>query len=239
MQRAARDVSPDLAAPVVETVVSTPDPPKGGPSLESIEASAASERRLVARAGASVTLREDDSSSSIEVRDASARLVFELDLNTGRAVLSAPGDLALAAGGDVSIEAGGTLRCAAKDVEIAARGEAPAKLELGGGALRLSARYLRALADRADLALRDTRMDVARLDASIGEGKVTATRLETAADRIFEQARNVFRTVEDLHQVVAGRTREIVKHGMQIKAGHVAVDADDDVKIDGKSIHLG
>lgn len=224
-------------APVTET--DEPPPARSAPLLEGIEASATTERRLVARGGASVTLREGEPGSSIEVRDASARLVFELDLVTGRAVVSAPGDLALSAGGDVLIEAGGKLRCAADEVEIASRGETPVKVELAGGVLRLSSHILRAIADRADLALRDASLDSDRVVARVGDGKLTATRLETAADRIFEQARNVFRTVEDLHQVVAGRTRAIVQGGMQIKAGHVAVDADEDVKIDGKSIHLG
>ena len=47
------------------------------------ETSPLSERRLIARSGASVSIAERDGIERIEVRDAQARLVFELDPVTG------------------------------------------------------------------------------------------------------------------------------------------------------------
>lgn len=224
---------------------SAPDPraaPEGAvsPLLADMKASPVSERRLVSRTGASATLHEDDASSRIEVRDASARLVFELDLASGRAVLHAPGDLKLAAGGDVEIAAAGAVRCRGREVEIST-GDGPgaARLELGASAVRLTSRLLRMVAGKADLALGDVGYEGERLAAKLGEATVVASRLETAADRVFERARNVFRSVEDLHQLTAGRVRDVVRGGWQIRAGHAALDAEQDVKIDGKSIHLG
>ncbi len=210
------------------------------PALADIETSPVAERRLVSTGGASVTLREGEGESRIEVRDASARLVFDFDLATGRAVVHVPGDLALSAGGDIDIAAAGAVRCRGAEVELTASASGQqSKVKLEGGALRLSSRILTALADRADLALGDARLASERLRAEVKDGKLVATRLETAADRIFEQARNVFRTVDDLHQLTAGRTRSLVHGGAQLKAGHVSIEADEDVKIDGKAIHLG
>jgi hypothetical protein len=211
------------------------------PALAEIETSPLSERRLVSASGASVTLRESTHESRIEVRDASSRLVFDFDLATGRAVVAVPGDLSLSAGGDVEIAAGGAVRCRGQEVELTAGrvGKEQTKVRLDGGALRFTSRLLGVLADRADLAFGDARLASERLRAEVKDGQLVATRLETAADRIFEQARNVFRTASELHQLTAGRTREIVHGGSHLKAGHVSVEADDDVKIDGKAIHLG
>lgn len=199
-----------------------------------------SERRLVARSGASATLAESETESKIQIHDASARLVFELDLRTGRAVLSAPGDLSIAAGGDVDFAAKGAVRLRGKEVDLTAgEGATATRLTLGETAMRLSSRLLRLAADRAEIALADATYRGERLAAESKDVKLVVSRLETAADRIFEQARNVFRTVEDLHQIRAGRVRTVASGGYQVKGGHVAIEADADVKIDGKTIDLG
>lgn len=168
---------------------------------------APSERRLVARGGASVAIAQRDGAERIEVRDAQQRLVFELDPATGRTVLSVPaGDLAIRAAGDVDIHAGGTVRC---------RGDERVALE--GGA-------------------RDRR---STLTLGSGLAELVASRVETVADRLFEKARSVFRRVEDLHQLRAGRSRTVVTDGFHVKSGHAVLECDEEMKIDGKTIHLG
>jgi len=208
--------------------------------LSEIEASPVSERRVVSRTGASAIVRESVSESRIEVRDAAARLVFELDLVTGRAAVHAPGDLTLSAGGDVDIAAAGTVRCRGEKVElVAGEGASATRVSLGDAALLLSSTVLRAVAERADLALADTKLASRRVIADVGDATVVAGRLETTAQRIFERARSVFRKVDDLHQLVAGRARTVAREGYQLQSGHVSITADADVKIDGKTIDLG
>ena len=171
------------------------------------EDSPISERRLVSRAGATVTIAKRDGVERIEVRDAQARLVFELDPATGRTVVSVPaGDLAIAAAGNVDIVAGGTLRC---------RGAERVAFEAGAGERR--ARFV--------------------LSAALAE--LVASRIETVADRIFQRARSVFRQVEDLDQLRAGRSRAVVKDGFYVESGHTSIESAEEVKIDGKTIHLG
>jgi hypothetical protein len=88
------------------------------------------------------------------------------------------------------------------------------------------------------------------VEAGSGEGRsslvlgsalaeLVATRVETVADRIFEKARTVFRKVEDLHQLRAGRSRTVVEDGFYVQSGHTSIESSEEVKIDGKTIHLG
>jgi hypothetical protein len=175
-----------------------------------------SERRLVARSGASVSLVEGERGAErIQVRDAQARLVFELDPATGRTVLTVPaGDLTLAASGNVELVAGGALRLR------------------GGEVLDLSA-------DRGRMRFQEATLDAGRVSATVTDARMVIDRLETAAGRIFESARSVFRKIEDLHQVRAGRSRTVVDGGYYVKSGHAAIEAEAEMKIDGKTVHLG
>lgn len=167
----------------------------------------ADDAELRTATGATAAIRRSEGRERIEVRDAQARLVFELDATSGRATLSTPsGDLALRAGGNVEISAGGSLRC-----------DAP----------------------RAELRFGETRFEGERVTAVTKEASVTATRLETIATRLFERAKSVFRQVDDLHQLKAGRARTLVAGGLAVKAGHASIRADEELKLDGETIHLG
>jgi hypothetical protein len=78
-----------------------------------------------------------------------------------------------------------------------------------------------------------------RLSLRAGLAELVASRVETVADRLFEKARSAFRQVEDLHQLRAGRSRTVVAAGFHVKSGHTSIESDDEVRIDGKAIHLG
>ncbi len=197
------------------------------------------ERRLATAAGPSAAVIGQGGSERIEVRDAAGRPLFELDTATGRAVVMAPaGDLTLAAPpGDIELSARGSIRLRGeKSVELAAEG---ASLTLERDAARLSARAMAFAAERAELLFGEASYLGARLGAKLTEAKVAAERLETAAGTLFERAKSAFRTVDDLSQLRAGRTRTLVTDGHHLKAGHVLVDADEEVKLDGKRIQLG
>jgi hypothetical protein len=77
------------------------------------------------------------------------------------------------------------------------------------------------------------------LTLGAGLAELVASRVETVADRLFEKARSAFRQVEDLHQLRAGRSRTVVSDGFHVKSGHAVLECDEEMKIDGKTIHLG
>jgi hypothetical protein len=188
------------------------------------------ERRLETASGASVTVTERQGEERIEVRDAEARLVFAIEPATGRVTLSATsGSLALAApNGDIELAAGGTVRCRGSAVELDASESA-----------RLTSNELRIGAREADVGIAELRYAGDRLRAKLDQAKLTLGRLETVTERLFERAKKVFRQVEDLHQLKAGRLRTMVERSYVLRSGHADIAATDHVKIDGKQIHLG
>ncbi len=183
-------------------------------SLEALFTNApVEESRVDSRHGPSARLATKDGRECIEVRDASSRLVFELDTVTGKATVLAPrGNLSFAAlDGDIEFVAKGTVRVRGERVEISGGKELPASIVLGEKLATLSAHGI----------------------------VLVAERLESAATRIFERARNVYRQVEELHQLRATRVRTVVTEGHHLRAGHIAIEADEEVRIDGTRINLG
>lgn len=112
-----------------------------------------------------------------------------------------------------------TLR-AGGDVEIAA-----------GGALRCRG------ADEVVLATGDG--DTTTLSLRRQAVELTSQVLSVAAKHVFERAKSVFRHVDDLHQIKAGRARTLVKDGLAVKAGHASIRTVEELKLDGEAIHLG
>ncbi len=170
-------------------------------------------RRLESVRGPSASLSETNGRERLQVRDAEERVLFELDTLTGKATVMAPrGGLSFAApDGDIEFLAKGSVRFRAERIELVAGQAAPASLVLGEKLLTLSARGV----------------------------VLVAERLESTATRIFETARNVYRQVEELHQLRAARIRTVASEGHHLRAGHVAIEADEEVRIDGARIHLG
>jgi hypothetical protein len=200
------------------------------------------EQKLETRSGASVAVTQVDGGERIEVRDADARLLVELDPATGRMQVSAPaGDLAFAAPhGDLELSAGGAVRVrGGKEVALETSGERGASFVLGSAVSRLSSRVFQLVAKKADLGVDDATYTGAGLRATLHEATLRVNRLETVAERLFERAKSVFRQVDDLHQLRAGRARTLVDEGYFLRTKHASIEAEDEVKIDGKQIQLG
>jgi hypothetical protein len=219
------------------------------PNLRAVDAHAADPdaaaatrvpQRLATRSGASAVLVESAEAERLEIRDASDRVLFELDVRTGRAIVRAPsGNLSLEApDGDIELVARGSVRCRGETIEFAAEGDG-ATLVLGREVGRLTAKGLTLAAERADVLFGEARYVGARLDATLHETKLAAKRIERVAERLFERARTVFRKTEELDQLEAGRTRTIVEEGHLVRAGHASLVAKEEVTIDGERIHLG
>jgi hypothetical protein len=210
------------------------------PALAEVPSS--TERVLRSASGASVALKDGPEGERLELRDARDRVLVRFDPETGCAEVWAPaGDLALRTPGKLELDgaAGVSIRSAEHVRLEASDGRHASTLRVEPGSAELRAGALRLAADTASLVFGDVRSRLARLRSTIGDATLSATRLESTAERVFERAKTVFRTVEDVHQLVAGRSRTLVDGGFELRAKHASIDARDDVKIDGKSIHLG
>jgi hypothetical protein len=71
------------------------------------------------------------------------------------------------------------------------------------------------------------------------EVKIVTGQLEIVARKLYEKLGSAWRWVKDLFQVRAGQAQTLVKQTFRIKAERIVERADGDVRIDGKSIHLG
>lgn len=174
-----------------------------------------STRSLEASNGTRVAVVRRGPTERIEVRDKDCRLIFELDTATNKATLTVPeGDLALRApNGNIDLVAGGRVAIQSKTLAVSAA--------------------------RAELKLEDVVFAGLRLAAKVGEMAIAGERIETRAERIFERAKSVFRTAEDLAQLKAGRARTVVQGGYALRSGHTSIESKQETKIDGAEVLIG
>lgn len=200
---------------------------------------AAGARRVATREGAAAEVKEEDGGERIEVRDAEARLLFEYRPEAGRGVLSMPtGDLELhAPGGNIDLVSGGSVRV--RGGEAVSLSAGATSIGVGRESAEISARDLKVASRRADFLVGEAVYRGERLSAAVEQVKTVTRKLETVAGWVFERAKSVFRKVEELDQLEAGRTRTLVEGSATLRAGSAAIEADHDVKIDGSGIHLG
>ncbi|MFO0616721.1 MAG: DUF3540 domain-containing protein [Polyangiaceae bacterium] len=165
--------------------------------------------------GTRVAVVKRGATERIEVRDRAARLIFELDTVTNKATLTVPeGDLAVhAPNGNIDLVAGGRVAIQSKSLDVSA--------------------------ERAELKLKDVAFAGLRFAAKLGEITIAGERIETRAERIFERARSVFRTADDLAQLKAGRARTVVQGSYALRSGHTTLESKQETKIDGAEILLG
>jgi hypothetical protein len=78
-----------------------------------------------------------------------------------------------------------------------------------------------------------------KLHARLESALMVVDRLETVAKRILEKAVNVYRRVDELHQLRAGRVRTHVEGAHLVQADTSEHRTRGPVRIDGERIELG
>jgi hypothetical protein len=79
----------------------------------------------------------------------------------------------------------------------------------------------------------------ARLDLRAAEARMSFGALELRAGRIVEHARNIYRRVEELCELRAGRLRALARDRIHLLADQLALRARATVRIDGEKVELG
>ncbi len=90
-----------------------------------------------------------------------------------------------------------------------------------------------------DLRFGHVQASALRFAGCIGDLTLVARNVSSQAVRLVQKVRNSFRTVEELDDLQAGRTRWQVEGHAQLHARQATVLADGVVKIDGQRIDLG
>jgi hypothetical protein len=143
------------------------------------------------------------------------RFSVEQDKESGKTILCVPeGDL------DLRSEKGSICLQAAKNIEL---NSPHFSLETG----------------KAELNIADANYQGVRLGASIAQTKLFLGKLNTTVGRLIEKAKNVYRQVDNLNQLKAGRMRTLIKGSYHLKSESINQKADKDVRIDGDKINLG
>ena len=120
-----------------------------------------------------------------------------------------------------------------RELITAVRTESGVELRVPEGDLTLSA--------AGRVMLRATEVETtAEVVRTLASEAITAVgRLEIQATRVVERAGDVYRHVEGLSEVQAGRARTLIAGEHQLAAKRTTIQSDEDTIIDGKRVLLG
>lgn len=76
-------------------------------------------------------------------------------------------------------------------------------------------------------------------DARVSKITTAAEIWDRVVGRLTERIRDSYRRIENTEQTTAGRIRTIVKGRFSISSKNASLTAEEEVKVDGKKIHLG
>jgi hypothetical protein len=156
--------------------------------------------------------------------DAGAAGVFVTDVLAGDGAATC-----LSVNGDLALEAdGGNLCLSGRHVRVAPR-----------EAVAIQAPYLKIEGDAGQLRFRTLSLLSRLLRVSAGRAETVCDRLDLTARQVFQRIKNIFRRIEDLDETRAGRISVRSQAGVDVRGGRVSVVSDEDVKIDGRGIHIG
>lgn len=159
---------------------------------------------------------------------------LELTTKAGDIVLDSSQNIYLNAD-TIDLESRSNIQLSVKD----SLGQLISAISIKSQRLKLSSQQLHMSAQITNFYSKSTRFIGESLKANIKESTVVSDKLTTLAISITEKAKNVYRTVEELSQLRAGRVRTLVKNTLHIKANKTYMKSQDDFKVNAEKIHLG
>ncbi len=208
--------------------------------------------QLSADCGAYAEISASSSGQAIRVFSPAKQLVFEYDPASGAARVDLPrGDLEIRTqDGDMTFSSDQEIRFRGRSIELAASsavklgvidssGSTVSELKADTRHLRLTSPEVGITAARGDFQLTETRFIGEQIQGTVKHVRLIANKVETTAKTIVQKATNVYRTVEKLMQLRAGRQRSIIESTHDLKARNIYARATEDFKVQGDQIHLG
>ncbi|ANM28745.1 hypothetical protein ABI59_02645 [Acidobacteria bacterium Mor1] len=237
-------------SPMMDNLVMLPEPEQGNPQdlLARGQVRGDGERCLPLQGGAEARINADD---VLEVVAPDGSLVFEYDPSSGRQRVFAPqGRLEIAAPQTLTLRASERIELDARELELrgrenlslkggSARSSARSSVRLGPDSLDLAADRMELATQEADWTLGDASLQGNRAEVSFKRASMAVGRLEAVTRTLVQRARNVYRTVEKLSQLRAGRVRTVVEGSHVCRANKASIHAEQDVRVQAEKIHLG
>lgn len=143
------------------------------------------------------------------------RFSIEEDADSGKTILKVPeGDLDLScAKGSINLDAGKGIKLNSQEFSM----------DTAKGAFNVTEGSYQGL----------------RFSATLAQSKLFLGKLNSTVGRLIEKAKNVYRQVDSLNQLKAGRMRTLVSGSYHLKGENINQKAEKDVRIDGDKINLG
>lgn len=135
----------------------------------------------------------------------------------------------------LSHAAGMELHAREGSVTLAARDA----VRVSSGEVNLTAGSLNATAAEAKLCIGDTELAGNRARATLRDAAIECENLETRANRLTQRVKRAFRFIEETEIVHAREILQRVKGLFTSRATTAVITAAEDMKVDGKRIHLG
>lgn len=155
--------------------------------------------------------------------DGSGYILSILERSTGRdAVVSFPGDVV------VEAAQGRVCLAGAEGVDLTSA----ASVNMLAGELNLAA-------ETGRLNVADMRASGHSFTGNVSKVRLFSEAIDVVAKRATQRFQTCFRWVEQIEHVKAGQMINSIRNLFSIRARHSAIKAKDDVKIDGKRVHLG
>lgn len=220
--------------------------------LNKRQGSTSSSKRLTLSSGAYAQAEGLQGEQIMQVFSRQNELLFEYDEeNRSARVNMSSGDLEFVAqNGNIAFRSGREIAIHGEEVRITspatvrlgitdAIGKICSALTLHPRRTMVSSPEIGIQADRGDFAFDEAVYTGSRFLGRIGCAKLIADRLETMAESVVEKARNVYRTVEQLSQLKAGRVRTLVASTFYFRSRKAFLHSEEDYKIKAEKIHLG
>lgn len=156
--------------------------------------------------------------------DAGVEGLFIITVLTGRqraTCLSVDGDLAMEA-------QGGRLSLTGQQVEMAPQ-----------EAVAIQAPFIQVAGDEGRLRFRSLSLLSRLFSFSARRAAGVCERLDLNARQVFQRLNNLFRRIEGLAETRADRISIHSRAGVDVRGARVSVISNEDVKIDGRGIHIG
>jgi hypothetical protein len=209
-------------------------------------------RRLTLGGGAYAEAAGPSGEQKMRVFSNQHELLFEYDEEKRKALINLEsGDLEFVSRhGNIAFRAGREIALQGQSVRITspsavrlgitdALGKIRSALALRPDRVELNSAEINVEAARGEVKVEEATYAGRNLSSRIGCVKLVADRFEAMVQTVVEKAKNVYQTVEQLHQLKAGRMRALVASTYFFRSRKALVNSEEDYKIKAEKIHLG
>lgn len=202
--------------------------------------------------GAYITIDESNQLPSLQVFSKRNELLVEYDPESEKVRINVEkGNLEFTTqNGDIVFDSQQNIRLNGQTIELASRsnvqlsvsdalGQLISSLSIRPKRLQISSAEVDITAQKSQLNIKQTHYFGKLFRGNIEDSKLIVGKLTTIAKSITEKAKNVYRSVEELTQLKAGRMRTLIRGTSHMKAKTTYMKAEKDFKINADKIHLG